>query len=113
MARTNMYRTLPYQGGDPRTVAEVVNNAMNGKTNNTGTITLPSSGGGGGGSTATYTVNDERAGFDSVILFMPLSNVSAGKLASIFVSARNKGNFVVTYNNSGSTDIELAYIILG
>lgn len=111
MAR--MYRTLPYQGGDPRAVAEIVNNAMNGKTNNTGTITLPSSGGGGGGSTTTYTVNNERAGFDSVILFMPLSNVSAGKLASIFVSARNKGNFVVTYNNSGSTDIELAYIIVG
>lgn len=111
---SRMYRTLPYQGGDPRAVAEVVNNAMNGKTNNTGTITLPSSGGGGGGGGgATYTVTDERAGFDSVILFMPLSNTSAGKLASIFVSARNKGNFVVTYNNSGSTDIELAYIILG
>ena len=42
-----MYRTLPYQGGDPRAVAEVVNNAMNGKTNNSGTsvsythLTLP------------------------------------------------------------------------
>ena len=35
-----MYRTLPYQGGDPRLVSEVVNNAMNGKTNNSGTVTL-------------------------------------------------------------------------
>lgn len=105
-----MYRTLPYQGGDPRAVAEVVNNAMNGKTNNTGTITLPN---GSGGGSATHTVNDERAGFDSVILFMPLSSTSAGKLASIFVSSRSKGSFVVTYNDSGSTDIELAYIILG
>ena len=26
-----MYRTLPYQGGNPRDVAEIVNNAMNGK----------------------------------------------------------------------------------
>ena len=35
-----MYRTLPYQGGEPRAVAEVVNNAMNGKTNNTSTVIL-------------------------------------------------------------------------
>ena len=39
MAR--MYRTLPYQGGEPRAVAEVTNNAMNGKTNNTGRVPLP------------------------------------------------------------------------
>ena len=38
-----MYRTLPYQGGDPRLVSEVVNNAMNGKTNNSGTFTLATS----------------------------------------------------------------------
>ena len=38
-----MYRTLPSQGGDPRLVSEVVNNAMNGKTNNSGTFTLATS----------------------------------------------------------------------
>ena len=38
-----MYRTLPYQGGDARDIAEVVNNAMNGKTNNSGTFTLATS----------------------------------------------------------------------
>ena len=69
MAR--MYRTLPYQGGDPRTVAEILNNAMNGKTNNTGQITLAT-----GGATTT-TLYDERIGFDSIILFAPLSIASA------------------------------------
>ena len=66
-----MYRTLPYQGGDPRLVSEVVNNAMNGKTNNSGTVTLAT-----GGATTT-TLFNERIGFDSIILFTPLSIASA------------------------------------
>lgn len=116
MARSDMYRKLPWKGGNPREVSEVVNNLVEGKSNNTGEVTLPvagGGGGGGGGSGATYTVNDERAGFNSVILFMPLSNTSAGKLTSIYVTNRSKGSFVITYNNSGSTDIKLAYVIIG
>ena len=69
---TRMYRTLPYQGGEPRAVAEVVNNAMNGKTNNTGTTTLAD-----GGATST-TLSDERIGYDSIILLTPLSVAAAG-----------------------------------
>ena len=65
MAR--MYRKLPFQGGDPRTVAEVVNNLVEGKSNNTGTFDLAT-----GGATTT-TIYNERIGFDSVILFAPLT----------------------------------------
>jgi hypothetical protein len=104
------YRRLQPQYADTREIAEVTNLILSGKLNNTGEVTLPH---GAGGGSATYTVNDERAGFNSVILFMPLSNTSAGKLASIYVSSRNKGSFVITYNDSGSTDIELAYVIIG
>jgi len=71
MARQNMYRKLPFQGGEPRLVAEVVNNCVEGKTNNTGQITLAT-----GGATTT-TLYDERIGFDSIILFTPLSIASA------------------------------------
>ena len=107
---TNQFRRLQPQYADTREIAEITNQVLNGKTNNTGEVTLPH---GSGGGSATYTVNDERAGFNSVILFMPLSNTSAGKLTSIYVSSRSKGSFVITYNNSGSTDIELAYVIIG
>ena len=106
----NQFRRLQPQYADTREIAEITNQVLNGKTNNTGEVTLPH---GSGGGSATYTVNDERAGFNSVILFMPLSNTSAGKLTSIYVSSRSKGSFVITYNNSGSTDIELAYVIIG
>ena len=37
---TVQFRTLPAFGGDPRAVAEIVNGIMNGKTNNTGLVTL-------------------------------------------------------------------------
>ncbi|MDA9097093.1 hypothetical protein N9J50_02030 [Methylophilaceae bacterium] len=69
---TRMYRKLPFQGGDPRLVAEVVNNLVEGKSNNTGEITLNS-----GGATTT-TLFNERIGFESIILLAPLSVASAG-----------------------------------
>lgn len=66
-----MYRALPPFGSDPRGVAEVVNGIMNGKTNNTGSVTLAT-----GGATST-TLTDARIGADSVILLVPADDVSA------------------------------------
>jgi hypothetical protein len=60
-----MFRTLPPFGGDQRQTAEIVRQIMDGKTNNTGTLTLAT-----GGATTT-TLNDRRIGGDSVILFVP------------------------------------------
>jgi len=62
-----MFRSLPVFGGDQRAVAEVVRGIMDGKTNNTGTLTLAT-----GGATTT-TLTDRRIGPDSVILFAPAS----------------------------------------
>jgi hypothetical protein len=62
-----MFRTLPPFGGDQRQTAEIVRQIMDGKTNNTGTLTLAT-----GGATTT-TLNDRRIGGDSVILFAPAS----------------------------------------
>jgi hypothetical protein len=60
-----MFRSLPAFGGDQRAVAEVVRGIMDGKTNNTGSITLAT-----GGATST-TLVDRRIGPESVILFVP------------------------------------------
>ena len=62
-----MFRLLPPFGSDQRGVAEVVNGIMNGKTNNTGTVTLAT------GNATTTTINDARIGIDSVILLAPSS----------------------------------------
>jgi len=66
----NQFRVLPYNGGTPREISEVVNNAMNGKTNNTGTITLDTSW------ATTTTLYDERISFDSIILLAPSSDAA-------------------------------------
>lgn len=60
-----MYRKLNPAGGTPREVSEVVNNLVEGKSNNTGIITLDT-----GWATST-TIYDERIGYDSVILVTP------------------------------------------
>jgi hypothetical protein len=66
-----MFRRLPPFGGDQRAVAEIVNGIMDGKTNNTGAVTLAT------GGAATTTITDARIGIDSVILLMPTDDTSA------------------------------------
>jgi hypothetical protein len=65
-----MFRRLPPFGGDQRSVAEIVNGIMDGKTNNTGTVTLAT------GNATTTTITDARIGIDSVILLIPSSDAA-------------------------------------
>lgn len=74
------FRVLPYQGGSPRQISEVVNNMMNGKTNNTGTVTLAT------GNATTTTLYDERISADSKIVLLPFS-------AAAFSDAAPYGQF--------------------
>jgi hypothetical protein len=62
-----MFRTLPVFGADPRTMADIVNGIMDGKTNNTGLITLAT------GDAITSTIYNERISRDSVIILVPVS----------------------------------------
>jgi len=62
-----MFKSLPPFGGDQREVSEVVRGIMDGKTNNTGTLTLAT------GGALTTTLTDRRIGPDSVIIFVPAS----------------------------------------
>jgi hypothetical protein len=64
------FRVLPYQGGTPRQISEVVNNLMNGKSNNTGTITLAT------GNATSTTLYDERISADSKIILIPFSDAA-------------------------------------
>lgn len=64
------FRTLPVFGADPRVTSEVVRGIMDGKTNNTGTLTLAT------GNATTTTLYDERIGYDSLIFFVPVSDAA-------------------------------------
>ena len=99
-----MYRILPYQGGEPRNVAEVINSAMAGKTNNTGSVTLRAS-------NTTTTITDERLGFDSIILLSPLTANAAAQIP--YPSTKAKGSVVITHTSVVHTDLNFDYIIVG
>ena len=109
MARSDMYRKLPWRGGNPREVAEIVNNLVEGKTNNTGEMELLNN-------TTSTTINDERAGFNSFIMFMPLTDHAAVEIPYMYVSTRNKGSFTITHRNHGTghtNDLQFLYVIIG
>lgn len=77
------FRTLPPFGSDPRGVAEVVRGIMDGKTNNTGLITLAT------GNATTTTLYDERIGYDSLIFFVPVSDAAEADAAPYGEFTRN------------------------
>ena len=62
-----MFRVLPPFGVDLRGISEVVNGLMNGKSNNTGTVTLAT------GGALTTTLYDERISTDTKIILLPFS----------------------------------------
>jgi hypothetical protein len=85
-----MFRTLPNFGQDPRGVAEVVRQIMNGKTNNTGTVTLAT------GNVTTTTLNDERISLDTKIVIVPFS-------AAAFADAAPYGAFQDSTDQAATT----------
>lgn len=95
-----MYRKLNWQGGTPREVSEIVNNLVEGKSNNTGEITLAAS-----GATST-TINDERIGFNSVVLLM----ATTASAANAITDALPYGAWQDSTTQS-ATDITAAYPI--
>jgi len=82
-----MFRVLPPFGGDQRAVAEVVNGIMNGKTNNTGLVTLAT------GNATTTTITDERISSDSKIVVIPFS-------AAAFADDCPQGSWINTTGQS-------------
>jgi hypothetical protein len=83
MSRLTQFQTLPPFGGDQRQVAEVVRGIMNGKTNNTGKITLAT------GNATTTTLYDERIGYESLIFFVPISDAAEQDAAPYGAFSRN------------------------
>jgi hypothetical protein len=69
------FRRLPPFGGDPRAVAEIVNKIMDGKTNNTGTVTLAT------GNATSTTLYDERISPDTKIVLIPFSDAAEADTA--------------------------------
>ena len=105
MARSDMYRKLPWTGGDPRSVAEIVNNLVEGKSNNTGSFSTTTL-------TTSSTLSDERIGFNSVIVIMPLDLNSAAELKDVYFDTFAQNSYTVHHGSHGVAR-NYRYIIVG
>ena len=106
MSSSNFYPSVPPGGTDARTTANVIRNLVDGKSNNTGSITLTAN-------ATTSTLTDQRVGANSVIVLMPKTANAATAMTSLFVSARGTGTATLTHDSNAATDRHLEYVIIG
>jgi hypothetical protein len=103
-----MFRVLPPFGGEPRAVAEILNGVMNGKTNNTGTISFVTD-------DLPLTVEDARCGFGTVVLLSPTNSRACQLINHVFISSTTSGSFVIDLRSgsSGSGTANFSYALIG
>lgn len=100
-----MFRILNPSGSSPREISEVVNNAMNGKTNNTGTITIAVA------SATSTVINDERIGFDSVVLLTPTTSSASGY--AYYLDTNAKGSITIRHAANTTAGRTFKYVVVG
>jgi hypothetical protein len=103
-----MFRRLPTFGGDPRAVAEILNGAMDGKTNNTGVVSFDTG-------DLPYTVEDARCGIGTVVLLSPTNSRACQLINHVYIDSTTNGSFVVGLRSgsSGSGTANFAYVLVG
>ena len=102
-----MFRSLPPFGGDQRQTAEVVRGLMDGKSNNTGSLTLAT------GAATTTTLNDRRISADSVIMFVPASTAANADSTRIYASNQGQGTATVNHAANITADKTYKYVVIG
>jgi hypothetical protein len=99
------YRKINPAGGTPREISEVVNNLMDGKSNNTGYFSTTAQ-------TTTTILYNERIGFDSAIIFTPMNDKAAAEMAKLWVGTRSKGQAVIQHDSNAHV-CNYMYIVVG
>jgi len=102
-------QTLQTQGPEAlhrQQIAVTVNEVIKGRANNTGEFTLTA------GATTT-TVIDPAFESAMVPVWTPTTLNAAAALSTTYLTSRDKGSFVVTHANAGTTDRTFIYLRWG
>jgi hypothetical protein len=96
---------------DPRRIAKAVNQALQGKINSFGTVTLTHD-------VASTVVSNPFTGPESVILLMPQTAHAAAEVGNgtIYIAPGDivsKVSFTITHANNSQTDRTYGYFIVG
>ncbi len=102
---------LPPEGGGPPEVASAINQALKGKINSVGTVTLTAN-------AASTTVNNALVSSSSVILLMPQTAHASAEQGNgtIYIQPSdtvNKTSFKITHANNSQADRTFGYALLG
>jgi hypothetical protein len=91
-------------------LAKKINSVMDGKTNNTTTVTLTAN-----SATTTITFSEGRMGADTVLTFTPTTANAAGALAGLYVSGRDVAakTITLTHANTATTDRTFSCVLVG
>lgn len=106
-----MTKLLAVEGDTPRNVSVAVNQALKGKINSFGTVTLTAS-------AASTTVNNALVSNTSTILLMPQTAHASAEIGNGTIYAApadivNGTSFKLTHANNSQTDRTFGYVILG
>ena len=104
-ASTRRYNAIT-NPDDPAQVANVVNNILTGKMNNTSVVTLTAN-------AATTTLTDSRIGSNSVICLMPTTANAAAALATTYFNTFADGSCVINHANNAQVDKTFSLTITG
>lgn len=94
---------------DHRTrLADALNNALRGKLNNTGSVTLTAS-------SATTTLTDVRIGAESVIAIHATTANAAAEIGNgtIYFGTPGDGTITINHANNAQTDRTFKYAVIG
>lgn len=110
LASTRMYLGVSPDNADERAhrreIAGVLNNVLQGKLNNTGTLTITAN-------AASTTLTDPRIGANSAVLLMPRTANAAAALASTYFTTFADGSCVVNHANNAQADRTFTYVVIG
>ncbi len=91
-----------------RTLASILNDVLDGRQNNVGTVTLTAA-------TAATVVTERRCGIDSVVTFMPTTGNAAAELGNgtMFVGTVTAGSYTITHASNAQADRTFKYEVTG
>lgn len=93
-----------------RKVVYTVNNAMAGRTNNTGSVTLTAS-----STTTVITFSAGQIGTGTVIFLSPTTSNAAAAMTNVYQSSKDvaANTITLTHANTGTTDRTFNYALIG
>lgn len=110
VASTRIYQSVSLFNEDEaahrREIAAVLQGAMQGKLNNTGSLTLTAN-------AATTTLTDPRIGNNSAILLMPATANAAAAIATTYFDTFADGSCTVHHANNANADKTFVYCVIG